>query len=171
MFTKAKAKYNYYAKLLYNLFKSSYKIPKNLLDEQMNDTYLKYYYSDTEKQNYYNEWLNKSSASRNSYTFEQYKLYEELTIENSYIDIIQLHHYFDEGCICKACSIKRYNTKVNILKGYDVKDRIIHNNAKTELIQQRVIRANKINNIISKIPVKTRGKNFKQDLMSIVSKK
>ena len=45
------------------------------------------------------------------------------------------------------------------------------NNAKTELIQQRVIRANKINNIISKIPVKTRGKNFKQDLMSIVSKK
>ena len=35
-------------KNLYNLFKSSYKIPKNLLDEQMNDTYLKYYYSEEE---------------------------------------------------------------------------------------------------------------------------
>ena len=156
---------------LYNQFKKHYKIPINLLNEILNDRYFNYYYSNIEKDNYYNEWLNKSCDPINSYTFEQYKLYEELTIENSYIDIIQLHHYFDEGCICKACSIKRYNTKVNILKGYDVKDRIIHNNAKTELIQQRVIRANKINNIISKIPVKTRGKNFKQDLMSIVSKK
>jgi len=156
---------------LYNQFKIHYKIPINLLNEVSNDKYLNYYYSDTEKQNYYNEWLNKSSASRNSYTFEQYKLYEELTIENSHIDIIQLHHYFDEGCTCKACCIKRHDTKITILNGNAVKDRIIHNNAKSELIQRRVIRANKINNVISKLPLKTKGKNFKQDLVSIVSKK
>ena len=156
---------------LYNQFKTHYKIPINLLNDILNDKYFNYYFSNIEKHNYYNEWLNKSCDSINSYTFEQYKLYQELTIENSHIDIIQLHHYFDEGCICKACSIKRHDTRVKILKGGIVKDRIIHNNAKSELIQQRVIRANKINNIISKIPVKTRGKNFKQDLISIVSKK
>ena len=156
---------------LYNQFKTHYKIPINLLNEVLNDKYLKYYYSDTEKQNYYNEWLNKSSASRNSYTFEQYKLYEELTIENSHIDTIQLHHYFDEGCTCKACNIKRHDAKITILNGNNVKERIIHNNAKSELIQRRVIRANKINNVISKLPVKTKGKNFKQDLISFVSNK
>jgi hypothetical protein len=156
---------------LYNQFKTHYKIPINLLNEILNDKYFNYYYSDIEKKNYYNEWLDKSSALRNSYTLEQYQLYEELTIENSHIDTIQLHHYFDEGCTCKACSIKRNDTKIKILKGINVKDRIIHNNAKSELIQQRVIRANKINHAISKLPVKTKGKNFKQDLISIVSKK
>ena len=156
---------------LYNQFKIHYKIPINLLNEILNDKYLNYYYSDSDKQNYYNEWLNKSTTSRNSYTFEQYQLYEELTIENSHIDIIQLHHYFDEGCTCKACNIKRHDAKITILNGNVVKERIIHNNAKTELIQRRVIRANKINNVISKLPIKTKGKNFKQDLLSIVSKK
>ena len=156
---------------LYNQFKTHYKIPINLLNEILNDKYFNYYYSDIEKKDYYNEWLDKSSALRNSYTLEQYQLYEELTIENSHIDTIQLHHYFDEGCTCKACSIKRNDTKIKILKGNNVKDRIIHNNAKSELIQQRVIRANKINHAISKLPVKTKGKNFKQDLISIVSKK
>ena len=157
---------------IYNQFKTHYKIPINLLINNVsNDKYLNYYYSDTEKQNYYNEWFNKSSASRDSYTIEQYKLYEELTIENSHIDTIQLHHYFDEGCTCKACSIKRQDTKIKIIKGINVNERIIHNNAKSELIQRRVIRANKINHIISKLPVKTKGKNFKQDLISIVSKK
>ncbi len=158
-------------KKLYNLFKTSYKIPINMLNELLDDKYLTYYYSDIEKQNYYNEWLKKSTVSRDSYTFEQYKLYEQITIENSHIDIIQLDHYFDEGCICKACSIKRFETTIKILKGIEVKEKIIHVDAKTELLQKRIINANKINNIISKLPLKTRGKDFKKDMTSIVSKK
>ena len=158
-------------KKLYEEFKLYYKIPINLLNNVFNDKYLKYYYSNNEKQNYYDEWLNKSTFSRDSYTFEEYKLYEEITIENSHIDIIQLDHYFDEGCTCKACRIKRFETIIKISKGIEVKDRIVHTEAKTELIQKRVDRANKINNLISKLPVKIRGKDFKQELKSIVSKK
>jgi hypothetical protein len=158
-------------KKLYDQFKIYYKIPINLLNDVYNDKYFTYYYSETEKQKYYDEWLNKSIEPRDSYTIEQYKLYEQITIENSHIDIIQLDHYFDEGCTCKACRIKRFETVMKILKGIEVKDRIVHIDAKSELIQKRVIKAHKINNLISKLPVKIRGKDFKGDLTSIVSKK
>jgi hypothetical protein len=158
-------------KKIFNNFKIHYKIPINLLNDLLNNKYLSYYYSDIERQNYYNEWLNKSSNYVNTYSFEQYKLYEEITIENSHLDIIQLDHYFDEGCVCKACSIKRVETTQQILKGVFVKDRIVHIEAKSELLQKRVERVNKINNIISKLPVKTRGKDFRRDMKVVVSKK
>jgi hypothetical protein len=158
-------------KELFNNFIQSYKIPINLLNNVLNDKYLKYYYSDIERENYYNEWVNKSTHYRDSYTFEQYKLYEELTIENSHIDIIQLNHYFDEGCKCKACNIKRAGIIAQISRGIDVKDRIVHSDAKIELLQKRAVIAGKINNIIRKLPSKTRGKDFKRDLTSVVSKK
>lgn len=154
---------------LYNCFKQTYRIPINLLNEIMNDKYLKYYYSDDELSKYYDEWLNKSTDNITSYTFEQYKLYEQITIENSYVDIIQSDHYFDEGCKCKACSMKRLETISKIIRGIEVKERIVHTYAKIELIQKRVNRANKINNIISKLPIKSRGKDFNSDMTSIVS--
>ncbi len=155
---------------LYKYFKIHYKIPVNLLNELINDKYIKYYYSQDEINKYYNDWLIKSSDIRESYTYEQYKLYESISIENCHIDKIQLDHYFDEGCICKACSIKRMETISKILKGIDVKDRIIHYEAKSELINKRVMTANKINTLISKLPPKTRGKDFKNDMKSVVSK-
>jgi hypothetical protein len=156
-------------KNLYNLFKLLYKIPINLLNEQMNDNYLKYYYSEEEIKNYYNEWLIKSTTVRNSYTKEQFMLYEQITIENSYFEKIQLDHYFDEGCICAACCIKRVETISKILRGIEVKERIFHTEANTELIQKKVLIANKISNIIKKIQPKTRGKNFNSEMKKIVS--
>ena len=158
---------------LYNLFKSSYKIPINLLNEQINDKYLKYYYSKEEIQHYYNDWLIKSTAVRDSYTKEQFMLYEQITIENSYLEKIQQDHYFDEGCICSACCMKRVETISKVLRGIEVKERIVHTEAKIELIQKKVIRANrltdKINNIIKKLPPKSRGKNFNSEMHKIVS--
>jgi len=155
---------------LYINFKNQYKIPTNLLHEILNDKYLKYYYSPAEINEYKNIWLNKTCESRESYNYDQYKLYEQITIENSHIDIIQLDHYFDEGCTCKACSIKRLETISKIIRGIDVKERIVHTEAKSELIHKRVVKANKINNYISKLPQKTRGKDFKRDMTTIVLK-
>ena len=160
-------------KNLYNLFKSSYKIPINLLNEQINDKYFKYYYSEEEIQNYYNDWLIKIDDVKNSYTKEQFLLYQQITIENSYFEKIQLDHYFDEGCICSACCIKRVETISKMLRDIEVKERIVHTEAKIELIQKKVIRANKltekINNIIKKLPPKPRGKNFNSEMHKIVS--
>ena len=154
---------------LYNSFKINYRIPINLLNEQINDTYLKYYYSDNEINEYNNEWLNKSSNIRESYNYDQYKLYEQITIENTHIDSIQTDHYFDEGCICKACCMKRLESISKLVRGIKLTERIVHTEAKSELIQKRVVRANRINNLISKIPQKTRGKDFKRDMKSIVT--
>jgi hypothetical protein len=160
---------------LYAKFKLHYKIPKNLLDELTKCRYFNYYYSEDERQEYINEWLHKSTINFVSYTPEEYKMYEELTIQNSHIDYIQLNHYMDEGCLCKACSIKRCNiaTKLNI--GLVVTDRIIHSEAKNELLVKRVDRANRINaNIARQIqsqPANVKGgrKDFGREMSSVVS--
>lgn len=154
---------------LYNIFKLNYKIPINFLKDVINDKYLIYYYSEDEINEYYNEWLSKSIQESISYTYEEYKLYEIITIENCHIDKIQFDHYFDEGCKCKACSIKRLETISKILRGIEVKDRIVHIEAKNELIQKRAIRANKINHFLSQ-QQPSRGKDFKNAMKSIVSK-
>lgn len=155
---------------LYNKFKLNYKIPINLLNDIMNDKYLNYYYSEDEVKSYRFEWLVKSSEQRQSYSFEEYKLYENICMENCHFDKIQLNHYFDEGCTCKACSIKRYETICKILKGIEVREKIEHREAKNEWIQKRVMRANNINNYIKRLPLNVVGKDFKNDMKSIVSK-
>jgi hypothetical protein len=160
---------------LYKLFKSQYRVPRNLLENEMNSKYLNYYYSPLEIQNYYNEWSIKSMDNRDSYTSEQYKLYEEITIENTHIDFIQFDHYMDEGCLCKACSIKRREFASNLINGIPVNERLIHTEAKTDLIKKRVIQANKINQAINQSiknnPRKVSGKDFKQDMSSVVKGK
>jgi hypothetical protein len=162
---------------LYLNFKSIYKIPKNMLDDIIKCKYLNYYYSPSEINEYYNEWLNVSASDFVSYTEEEYKIYAELTMENSHIDYIQLNHYMDEGCACKACNIKRSTIANKILNGITLtnNDQIKHEEAKEELLIKRVNVVNvinKINNAIIKMPPPPqrfkRGKDFKQDMNNIV---
>jgi len=157
---------------LYLLFKSVYRIPKNLLDDIMQCKYLKYFYSINEQQEYYNQWSQLSTPAFTSYTEDQYKMYEELTLENSHIDYIQFNHYMDEGCGCKACDIKRAALTNKVMRGIPLSntDQIKHEEAKTQLITKRVNQVNRINNVIRNMPPPQtkRGKNFKQDMSSIV---
>ena len=155
---------------LYKLFKSSYKIPINLLNEQINDKYLKYYYSQEEIKNYYNEWVINSTLLRNSYTKEQFILYKQISTENSHLEKIQQEHYFDEGCICNACCIKRIETISKILSGITVNERIVHSNAKIELINKKVEKVNKINYKINKIINKLQQKPIKHDFNKYMNK-
>lgn len=152
---------------LYISFKNEYKIPINLLEDVMQDKYLNYYYSPDELAEYYNTWFQKSGDSRVAYTLDEYKLYTSISIENCHIDKIQLDHYFDEGCICRACNLKRNETVAKIMKGIEVKDRIVHLEAKSELLYKR---ASKINDFISAISPQNSRKNFKKDMKSVVSK-
>jgi hypothetical protein len=148
---------------LYNLFKANYRIPKNLLDTIMDCKYLKYYYSREELDEYYNMWLNKSTLCVKSYSQEEYKLYESITLENCHLDYVQQDHYLDEGCICKACTIKRSSVAKKLLSGININERVVHIEAKAELIERRVEQANKIN-----LAKKVRGKDFKRAMSSIV---
>jgi hypothetical protein len=141
---------------LYNNFKNTYRIPINLLDDLMNCKYLNYYYSPEEKRQYYNEWLTKISGPFVSYTYEQFKIYEEISMENCYIDYIQKFHYMDEGCKCKACRLKRAEIANKINQGIIVNEKIIHFEAKAELIQKRnnnnINKLNQLKKIISNLP-------------------
>lgn len=156
-------------KNIYMLFKSQYKIPKNLLDSVMNCKYLNYYYSSSEKNMYYNEWLLKSTEIRKSYTPEDYNIYEDITKTNYHIDYLQSDHYMDEGCGCKACNIKRAELALKIIQGIPTYERIVHTEAKTELIRRRVTHVNRINNAIRNMPPRpTRGKDFKQSMHNVL---
>ena len=156
---------------IYNSFKQNYRIPINFLDKLMECKYFNFYYSPNEKNDYYNEWKNKSTIFNESYTPEQYKIYDDITMENTCIDIVQLDHYIDEGCRCRACSIKRLEIASKIMRGMGINERIVHVEAKTELIQKRVVRANKINDVIRNMPRQSRGKDFNRDMSNIVKGK
>jgi hypothetical protein len=151
---------------LYSKFKEHYKIPINLLNDIVNDKHFKYYYSADEISKYYNEWLKKSDTLITHYTREQYELYERISIENCHIDRVQFDHYFDEGCTCKACGIKRSETVSRLLSGKELTNRIVHRDATIDLINQRT---NKINNIRMQQMMKKK-KQFKHNMNSIVMK-
>ena len=93
-------------------------------------------------------------------------------MENTHIDYIQLNHYMDEGCGCKACDIKRALVTNKVMRGIalSITDQIKHEEAKTQLINKRVNQVNRINNAIRNLPPPPpkRGKNFKQDMSNIV---
>jgi hypothetical protein len=154
---------------IYNLFKMTYKIPSNFLDEISNCKYFIYYYSEIERKEYLDSWMKKSTDIFIPYTIEQYNLYHEITMENTHIDYIQTDHYMDEGCICKACCIKRNNIKRDILSGKSIKERVIHVDAKNELIQRRVNKVNKVNIFLKNINEKGITNKFINDMKSIVS--
>ena len=160
---------------LFLTFKSTYKIPKNFLDNIMKCKYLNYYYSPAELNEYYNHWVNKSTSDFVSYSEEQYKTYEDLSMENAYIDYIQLNHYMDEGCSCNACNVKRNAVSYKILRGISLSntDQIKHDEVKQQQLTKRVTVVNKINNAIKNLPqgrIK-RGKDFKHDMTNIVKGK
>jgi hypothetical protein len=160
---------------LYLAFKSTYRIPQNLLNDIMNCKYLKYFYSADEQTEYYRQWQQLSTSNFASYNPDQFKMYEELSLENAHIDHIQLNHYMDEGCNCKACNIKRYSVANKIMSGLQLTllDHIKHDEAKNQMFAKRVIRANKINEVIKSLPLlqQKKGKDFKQDMNNIVSGK
>jgi hypothetical protein len=152
---------------IYTAFKNIYRIPVNLLNDINNCKYLNYFYSPSELKEYYNHWLQLSTTDFISYTLEEYKMYEELTIENSHMDYIQLDHYMDEGCLCDACNSKRSLIANQLLNGKVVRDHIHHLEANKEFYSKRIIQAAKIKKNIIQVQIKS--KNFKQDMKNIVT--
>jgi hypothetical protein len=150
-------------KELYLKFKEKYRIPKNLLEEIMKDKYLNYYNNEEELKQYLNLWNNKSISNFVSFTEEEYKIYEYITLENSHLDYIQSNknHYIDEGCICKACNIKRINIANKIKTGNYNNDKILHEEAKKELI------INKVNKKFI-VKIKNGRKDFNNEMNNIV---
>ncbi len=158
---------------LYIRFKNEYKIPVNFINEYIqNDTYLNYYYSEVEKQQYINEWLQKSStALYTPFTNKEYKLYEEITIENCHLDYIQQNHYLDEGCICNSCNTKRIKVCEQIKQNQiNSTTKVWHEEASVEMAKKRLEQAVRVTKALSKMPNKyVKGrKDFNGEMKSVV---
>jgi hypothetical protein len=145
---------------LYKRFKSEYKLPANYLDEIKQCKYLRFYYSETERDNYLNDWQQKLTDSVLSYTAEQYKFYMSICLENQYINDVQSEHYIDEGCRCKMCTVKRYEIFNRSQNGEKINDRIFHG----ELSEKRRQRKQTIVNAAS---IKHKNAKFAPKLFSI----
>jgi ABC-type multidrug transport system ATPase subunit len=83
-------------------------------------------------------------------------------------------HYMDEGCVCKACKIKRQEIINKVLNGLllNESDKIYHDEARQQLFNKRVTNAVKINKIIkNNIQNKDKGrrKDFKGDMHRVVN--
>lgn len=160
---------------IYSRFKDNYRIPINLLDEQMKCKYLNYYYSAEEITEYYENWKQKFGPSFTPFSEEQYKLYNSLTLENCHIDFIQQNHYIDEGCSCKACAIKRNEIINKVLNELSLNesDKIYHDEAKHQLFNKRITHAVKMNHILKKnLQNNDKGirKDFRGDMSIVVNR-
>jgi len=133
---------------LYSKFKEQYRIPVNLLEEVKQNSVFHFYYSEKEQEEYIKVWEKKiANIPHKSYTQEEFSLYNEVSVENQYINETHRDHYIDMGCICDACSKKRMKLVERILFGDKIKEKIIHEEATIEFVKE------KVEKIKSQIPV------------------
>jgi hypothetical protein len=122
---------------VYNKFKYNYKIPSNYLENIKNCPFFNYYNTDKEKFDYIKSWENKQTNEFVPFNIDEYKLYEQITKENQFYNIIQRQHYLDFGCICKSCFVKRKQIINKIKKGeQNINLKVIHE----EVVQEKKIK-------------------------------
>lgn len=143
---------------VYINFKNNYKIPNNLLENIINSASLSYYLNDEERNDYIQNWRCKSTYENHTpYTNDEYNLYNTIALENHHMSEVQINHYMDCGCVCVACERKRRILLEKIKRGENTKERIIHEETKSEYIIEKV---NTIKNkVINKINMLSKAKH------------
>ena len=138
--------------LLYNTFKSEYKLPINYIEIIKNDKYFNFYYNELERNKYLNNWYTRTTDKFTSYTDNEFKFYINLCLENQYINDIDIDHYIDNGCFCIYCSHKRKEIYLKAKSGVIKFDKIIHREVINEVKNEKIKEINKkINNSINYI--------------------
>ena len=154
---------------MFQKFKQEYKIPSNFLDEIKGCKYLNYYYSSNEVNEYISLWSKKLGENIIPFSESEFKLYEEISLENNHIDQIQVEHYLDQGCTCKGCNSKRQDIIRKIRNGTYQNERIIHEEVKHAIIRAKVsIITAKLRNITG--PKRSKH-DFNADMKNVVSSK
>jgi hypothetical protein len=147
---------------LYNRFKSEYRLPINYYENIINCKYFNFYYNDTERNNYLSTWIIKLCDKFIPYTNDEYKFYINLTLENQYINDIQIEHYIDNGCFCQLCNVKRKDIFFRAKNGEKIFEKIVHTNVvfqeKQNIINKKVEIINKKIETIKKKRLEKIGK-------------
>jgi hypothetical protein len=129
-----------------------YKLPSNYYEMLKNDKYLHFYYSEEERNKYFEEWRHKLCNDLfNPYTKPEYKFYINLCLENQFYNDLQLDHYIDNGCFCKGCSLKRRDIYFKALKGEKVTEKILHSDVVIEQIKEKTEKIVKKINVVKSI--------------------
>jgi hypothetical protein len=149
----------------YNKFKKEYCLPTNLFEFIKNCKYLNFYLSAAEKLAYFKSWESKLTKRFEPFNNAEYQLYIKISLENQVYDNVQHDHYIDNGCSCKACSLKRKDVYFRALKGEPIHDKIIHNDE----INAFIAEGNKkiISEIKQKTKEKTENRKFSKNQFSI----
>jgi hypothetical protein len=150
---------------LYKRFKEEYRLPSNYYEMLKNDKYLQFYYSEQERNRYFEEWKNKLCDNFEPYSKKKYDFYINLCLENQFYNDLQLDHYIDNGCFCKGCSIKRRDMYFKALNGEKITEKILHSDVvieqikeKTEKIVKKINVVNSINQAISVLNKRKKNK-------------
>ena len=150
---------------LYNNFKSLYKLPSNFIDIIKNDKYFNFYNNDIEQQNYLHYWNANLCEPIIPYSFDEFKFYMNICLENQYINDIQLDHYIDNGCFCNYCIKKRRNLYFKVKAGVNNSfEKIIHTEVINEVKSQQIDKINnKLKNMLNEklSKIKFKQKQFK----------
>jgi len=153
---------------LYSQFKNEYKLPSNLYDFISNCKYLNYYYSSQEKEEYLNNWLQKTSIEVIPYTQQEYEFYISISLENKIYNRVQREHYIDNGCFCEHCQNKKREIFYKAKNGETTFEKIIHTDVVVEHVNNVnlniVNKVNTVNKLIHKI--KNAKKNNKPNKLS-----
>jgi hypothetical protein len=144
---------------LYQRFKNEYRLPSNYFDLIKECKYLNFYYSEDERNKYFNEWQNKLSDNCSPYTESEYDFYVILYLENQYINDIQTEHYIDNGCYCNLCKSKRREIFFKAKRGERITEKITHVELVNENVQQK--NAKLLELVKKKISEKKTNKKFK----------
>jgi hypothetical protein len=121
--------------------------------------------NDAEKAAYLNSWESKLTNHFEPFTDVEYQLYIKISLENQVYDNVQHDHYIDNGCSCKACSLKRKNIYCMALKGEVIYDKIIHNNEIKNVLAEENKRI--ISQIKQKINTNIETKKFAKNQFAI----
>lgn len=111
----------------YKEFKTNYLLPCNFYTDLCKDSAnLSKYLSSDECIEYLDKWKEKLGLEVIPFNGKEYQLYLNITIANQYYDKIEINHYIDNGCSCKACSEKRDELLLSVKNGKRITDKIIH---------------------------------------------
>jgi hypothetical protein len=127
---------------LYKTFKQYYNIPINLFNMIEEDKNLLFYYSTEERNTYLNLWRNKIGEIVEPFTSSEYKLYNNISSDNQYLNEIHQNHYLDRGCLCQGCCRKRGKILVRLRNGEHVDTRIVHSEATHEYLVEKAKKMN-----------------------------
>ena len=155
----------------FSIFKRDYLIPSNFFEIIKEDTTLKQYYSEEERNEYISIWSIKQTSIHQSYNDQEYALYRTISNENIGYNVLQSNHYMDTGCTCRACTYKRKCIIHKLNKGEQNTEKIIHEVVKAEYLQHVKIpnfnrKIQKINRVLVQLKNQVPKRKISKNLMS-----